>query len=457
MKNQVFNPYLPCYEYIADGEPRVFDGRLYIFGSHDKFGGKDYCENDYVTWSAPMDDLSDWRYEGVIFRKDQDPRPGNLYAPDVVQGMDGRYYLYYSKAGTSVISVAVCGTPAGQYEYLGDVSYPDGRILGEGPDEYYQFDPSVLIDEGRVWLYSGSGQYSQNKKDHQNRVGCMAIELEPDMLTVKQAPRILFPGSARFLTKTFFEGASARKINGIYYLIFPTNDLTGLNYATSKYPDRDFTLHGSVHSTSDIGLGNSSVRNPAYPLGNNHGGLVCIRGQWYIFDHRMTNRTLFSRQGVAEPVTIEPDGSIRQAEAISCGLNGGPLRAQGTYPAYIACSLLRGSLLSGCPYLTQDRPDGDVSARQYVAGIRRGSRVGYKYFDFPSEPVSFTVQYRCSGTGTLEILQSAGGAAVGSIAVSKAQQWREGTCTLQGAPGKNALFLRYSGSGSLDLMQFAFS
>lgn len=296
MKTQAFNPYLPCYEYIADGEPRVFDGRLYILGSHDKFDGKDYCENDYVTWSAPVDDLSDWRYEGVIFRRDQDPRPGNLYAPDVVQGMDGRYYLYYSKAGTSVIGVAVCDAPAGKYEYLGDVSYP---------------------------------------------------------------------------------------------------------------------------------------------LGNNHGGLVCIRGQWYIFDHRMTNRTLFSRQGVAEPVTIEPDGSIRQAEATSCGLNDGPLRAQGTYPAHIACNLMRGSLLSGCPYLTQDKPDGDPAARQYVAGVRRGSRVGYKYFDFPQETLTLTVQYRCSGTGKLEILQSAGGDAAGSIAVSKTQQWQEGACTLQGASGKN--------------------
>ena len=164
MKKQVFNPYLPCYEYIADGEPRVFDDRLYIFGSHDRFDGKDYCENDYVTWAAPVDDLSDWRYEGVIFRKDQDPRPGNLYAPDVVKGLDGRYYLYYSKADTSIISVAVCESPGGKYEYLGDVSYPDGRVMGEGADEYYHFDPSVLIDEGRVWLYSGSGQYSLKDK-----------------------------------------------------------------------------------------------------------------------------------------------------------------------------------------------------------------------------------------------------------------------------------------------------
>lgn len=456
MNKQVFNPYLPCYEYIADGEPRVFDDRLYIFGSHDKFDGKDYCENDYVTWSAPIHDLSDWRYEGVIFRKDQDPRPGNLYAPDVVQGLDGRYYLYYSKADTSVISVAVCDTPAGKYEYLGDVSYPDGRVMGEAAEEYYHFDPSVLIDDGRVWLYSGSGQYSLKDKTPQERVGCMAIELEQDMLTVKQAPKILLPGSKKFFTRTFFEGPSARKIGDLYYLVFPTQDMTGLNYATSRYPDRDFVLRDPIHSTSDIGIGNSSLRNPAYPLGNNHGGLVCIRDQWYIFDHRTTNKTMFSRQGVAEPVTIARDGSISRVESTSCGLNGGPLRGEGTYPAYIACNLLRGSLLSGGPYITQDKPDGDTSARQYVAGVRKGSRVGYKYFDFQGSEGTFTVQYRCSGKGKLEIMQSDGGPVVGSVAVSKTQQWCDGNCEIHVIPGKSALYFKYAGSGTLELMQFSF-
>ena len=39
MKNRVVNPYLPSYEYMPDGEPHLFEGRLYVFGSHDKFGG----------------------------------------------------------------------------------------------------------------------------------------------------------------------------------------------------------------------------------------------------------------------------------------------------------------------------------------------------------------------------------------------------------------------------------
>ena len=73
-----------------------------------------------------------------------------LFAPDVIRGRDGRFYLYYSVADSSIISVAVCDTPAGQYRYLGDVCYPDGRILGEAVGEYFQFDPSIYIeDDGR--------------------------------------------------------------------------------------------------------------------------------------------------------------------------------------------------------------------------------------------------------------------------------------------------------------------
>lgn len=72
-RNQAFNPYLPSFEYVPDGEPHVFGERIYIFGSHDRFDGKGFCLNDYVSYSAPVDDLTDWRYEGVIYRKEQDP------------------------------------------------------------------------------------------------------------------------------------------------------------------------------------------------------------------------------------------------------------------------------------------------------------------------------------------------------------------------------------------------
>lgn len=90
---QVYNPYLPLTEYVPDGEPHVFVGRLYIFGSHDRADGRAYCEQDYAVWSAPVSDPRDWRFDGVSYRKEQDPSNANgtmqLWAPDVAQGPDG--------------------------------------------------------------------------------------------------------------------------------------------------------------------------------------------------------------------------------------------------------------------------------------------------------------------------------------------------------------------------------
>ena len=79
MKKQAFNPYLPLNTYIPDGEPHVFGDRLYIFGSHDQEGGSGFCLLDYECWSAPVDDLADWRNEGTIYRAEQDPGRGEKY------------------------------------------------------------------------------------------------------------------------------------------------------------------------------------------------------------------------------------------------------------------------------------------------------------------------------------------------------------------------------------------
>ena len=72
---------------------------------------------------------------------------------------------------------------------------------------------------------------------------------------------------------------------------------------------------------------------------NNHGSIVQIGEDWYIFYHRHTNNTWYSRQGCAEKLQIMPDGSIPQVKITSCGLNGGPLEGKGEYPAYLACNL----------------------------------------------------------------------------------------------------------------------
>lgn len=484
MKRQCFNPYLPSWEYIPDAEPRLFDGRVYIYGSHDRFGSKEYCANDYVSWSAPEDDLSDWRYEGIIFRKDQTPwNTKNLlyYAPDVVQGTDGKYYLFYSVQNSSIASVAVCDTPAGKFEYLGDVHFPDGRVYGSNPEDWFLFDPAVLVDDdGRIYLYAGSGQPSNGNFGHEIK-GLFVMELSSDMLTIIGEPTIILPADFNPKRPNYWEGPSIRHIGKWYYLVYPATDITGLNYAMSLFPNKGFIHKGPIHSSSDIGLNGRKLMNAAYPMGNSHGGMVCVKGQWYIFDHRRTGETT-NRQPVAERIEIKEDGSISMVESTSCGLNEGPLRGIGTYPAYIACCLKSSGIFGlhnpmGGPYITQDGPDyepkepadGEVNVdteanapKARICGIKNGCVVGYKYFDL-TETKHITITAR-GGDGIMEILGSEDGQSVGEIRIS--HHWNNmgtdlNTAKLSqkaGCPvGRCPIFLRYKGRGNVELLQFTLS
>ena len=484
MKRQCFNPYLPSWEYIPDAEPRLFDGRVYIYGSHDRFGSKEYCANDYVSWSAPEDDLSDWRFEGIIFRKDQTPwNTKNLlyYAPDVVQGTDGKYYLFYSVQNSSIASVAVCDTPAGKFEYLGDVHFPDGRVYGSNPEDWFLFDPAVLVDDdGRIYLYAGSGQPSNGNFGHEIK-GLFVMELSSDMLTIIGEPTIILPADFNPKRPNYWEGPSIRHIGKWYYLVYPATDITGLNYAMSLFPDKGFIHKGPIHSSSDIGLNGRKLMNAAYPMGNSHGGMVCVKGQWYIFDHRRTGETT-NRQPVAERIEIKEDGSISMVESTSCGLNEGPLRGIGTYPAYIACCLKSSGIFGlhnpmGGPYITQDGPDyepkepadGEVNVdtetnapKARICGIKNGCVVGYKYFDL-TETKHITITAR-GGDGIMEILGSEDGQSVGEIRIS--HHWNNmgtdlNTAKLSqkaGCPASRCpLYLRYKGSGNVELLQFTLS
>ncbi|MCD7817778.1 MAG: family 43 glycosylhydrolase, partial [Lachnospiraceae bacterium] len=110
----------------------------------------------YAGWSAPIERLTEWRYEGVILEKGLDPLDPDgdksYYAPDVVQGPDGRFYLYYSIENSGIISVAVCGQPAGKFKFYGHVKVVDGHVLGSSEEEPLQFDPAVLVDGERVYM-----------------------------------------------------------------------------------------------------------------------------------------------------------------------------------------------------------------------------------------------------------------------------------------------------------------
>ena len=469
MEKQGFNPYLPSWEYIPDGEPYVFDNRVYVFGSHDRFNGYAYCLNDYVCWSAPVDDLSNWRYEGVIYKatdvENNEDRDSCLYAPDVAVGPDGRYYLYYVDSKRSVVSVAVCDTPAGKYEFYGYVQYPDGVRLGEREGDEPQFDPAVLVEGDKVYLYTGFCAIGDK-----SRSGAMVTVLSSaDMLTIIEDTVIIAPSEpyskgSGFEGHEFFEAPSIRKRGDTYYFIYSSILMHELCYATSKHPTKGFEYRGIIVSNCDIGI--STYKPPSKPMyygGNNHGSIVEINGKWYIFYHRHTNGTNFSRQGCLEEITFTEDGSIPQVEMTSCGPNGGPLKGLGEYPAYIACNLFcseesvytdfTGAWMNNqFPKITQDGKDGDEEIG-YIANMKASATAGFKYFDCKGvKKVKIKVRGYCKGD--FELRTSWDGPVLGRIPVVYSNVWKEYSADIKIPDGVHALYFTYTGEGSASLASF---
>lgn len=462
MKKQAFNPYLPSWEYIPDGEPYVFGDRVYVYGSHDFFNGFVFCQGDYVSWSAPVDDLSDWRYEGVIYPRNEDPmnKDGRmcLYAPDVTIGPDGRYYLYYVLDKVCVVSVAVCDTPAGKFEFLGYVHYPDGTRLGEKEGDEPAFDPGVLTEGDITYLYSGFCP-----RGDKSRTGAQVCILDKDMLTVIQSQKRIVPGieyekGTEYEGHAFFEAPSIRKIDDTYYFVYSSTLMHELCYATSKNPTEGFKYGGVIVSNNDMHIGGyKEAELPVAYGGNNHGGMVKIKDDWYIFYHRQTNGTWYSRQGCAEKIKINEDGSIDQVEITSCGLNGGALRCKEFYPAYIACHLFT---KDPCPYVTggdfpkimQDGKDGDEEIG-YIANMKDSATAGFKYIDF-KDVKQISIDVRGYGNGYFEVTTSIGGEVLAKLPVSNTNVWTTYTADIAIPDGIGSLYITYRGDSAPSLRGF---
>lgn len=481
---QVFNPYLPSYEYIPDGEPHVFGERLYVYGSHDRFNGKAFCYNDYVCYSAPLNDLSSWKYEGVIYRKNQTPPyysdKSILWAPDVARGKDGRYYLYFfvgeSHPHENKIQVAVAARPEGPYDYLGPVVYADGVALGERKGELKSFDPAIFVDDdGRVFLYSGFGakinnpfiQHGWKASDK----GPLVYELETDMLTVKKGPYFLgVPSRAEgtpYEGHAFFEASSLRKFNGKYYFIYSSEQGHELCYAISHFPDHDFSYGGTLVSIGDIGLNGRLKKDALNYTGNTHGSIAEVAGNYYVFYHRQTNLNQYSRQGCAERILMDDNGYFAQAEITSCGLNGKPLLGMGTYPARIACNLsskrgtrfygfLRRSFFQTHPYFTQEGKDREENPNQYIANLKDGAWCAFKSFKL-EEPRQIAVRVRTNGHGKIVVALEKGGPAIAEIALYPIKQYEDFVAPLLPVAGVHPLYFTYQGKGHVDFLSFTLS
>ena len=296
------NPYLPKWEYIPDGEPRVFGDRIYIYGSHDKAGNGEFCDCVLKCWSAPVTNPNEWVCHGDIFRvgktrdydSDTDYTTDNskLFAPDVIE-KDGKYYLYAYIEGQNGC-VAVSDRPEGPFKFLSQTKCNTPGAFNDG----IFIDPAVFVDDdGRAYIYCGylKSELAELNADNMYEVidGTIIKDFIPSEVDAE----------AGFDTneKLFFEAASMRKIGDTYYMIYSPNDCPKLAYATSDSPTGPFKFRGFI---IDSGAD--------YPGGNDHGSIMNVNGQWYVFYHRMTNGTIMSRRGCVEKIEILPDGSIQK-------------------------------------------------------------------------------------------------------------------------------------------------
>ena len=421
----VGNPYLPLWEHIPDGEPYVFEDpdqpgkqRVYIYGSHDDLVTA-YCGRDQVVWSASVDSLNNWRYDGVILVVDKNAKgepfdsagtADVLYAPDVTLSVDSTgkktYYLFPNdQTGYRNGLIAKSDRPDGPFEVCNWKDDDANQV-----DGIYGFDPAVFVDDdGRVYGYWGF--------EHS-----YAAEIDPaTMCTVKPGTQIIdgmISGRNEPGIFSFFEASSIRKIKDKYVFIYsrftkdgefglPVSNYT-LAYCYSDQPLGPWTYGGTIIDgrAREINEQGDTIAS-ATPDGNTHGSICEINGQWYVFYHRQTGTDEYARQAMVAPIEVkveEGEGGkveISEGEYNSQGfaLDGldpfechsagiccwytGPKVAEHNWPnntfygSYVASSYGTDSNFAE-PYDLKNNTN-------LVVNNTDGSIVGYKYFNFDAE------------------------------------------------------------------------
>lgn len=462
------NPYLPLWEFIPDGEPYVFEDpdqpgqyRVYVYGSHDNLVTR-YCGLDQVVWSAPVDNLKDWRFDGIIFESKTNAagellNPNGegdlLFAPDVTLVTDANgkktYYLYPNVQNGS------------RQGLIAKSDRPDGPFVTcnwdeENHNETYgilRFDPGVFVDDdGRVYGYWGFER-------------SYGAELDPStMCTVKPGTEVvedMVSGRYQEGEFSFFEASSIRKIKDKYVFVYSRFTKDGefglgvtnytLAYAYSNQPLGPWTYGGTIiDGRGKEPLGDGNYRITACPSGNTHGSICEINGKWWVFYHRQAGTTEYSRQAMVAPIEVEvvegPDGYVKisEGEYTSEGFETEGLNPFEWHPAGIAC------YYTGPEPAYQEYPnviypgshteiiridyDGQTPVydpsinRCYMVNNVNGSVVGYKYFDFSktyrNKDLSLRINYIPQGIdGEVEIwlrrpTAEEGGEMIGSLIVS---------------------------------------
>ena len=275
-------------QFTADPTARVFNGKMYLFPSHDipapeSFPRKDwFCMADYHVFSSS--DLTDWTDHGVIVSQENvawvNPTSFSMWAPDCIE-RNGKYYFYFPanvKSGRGFgIGVAIADKPEGPYTPLPE---PIANVMG--------IDPSVFIDkDGQAYIYYSLGRiFAARLKDNMT-------ELASEPVVVGDLP-----------TKGLVEGPFFFERNGIYYMTYPhvENTIERLEYAIGDNPLGPFRVTGVIMDETPMGTW------------TNHHSLVQYNDQWYLFYHNSAYSPNFdkNRSVCIDSLFFNDDGTIRK-------------------------------------------------------------------------------------------------------------------------------------------------
>lgn len=342
------NPYLPLWEHVPDGEPRVFEDpdnpgkfRAYIIGSHDVAYTR-YCGPDIRMWSAPVEDLSQWRDEGPIFTHYVNGQWDTMFAPDLVEvknRITGKktYWLYPHSRGWQRVPMVCRGDrPDGPFTPVNLTE--DGTKCV--PGSFIDFDPSVFVenitdkkdkdyDKGfRAYVFYGF-QHSTAVELDQNTMYSKREGTEPidPFIPASSADGRLLdkPGSEykalyegqNPLDFNFFEASSIRQVGNKYVMVFSGysgkeyglgNTNSALRYAYGDSPLGPWRSGGVLVDSRGVVLNEDGTKLITTNFGHNtHGSLQEINGQWYVFYHRPPRGFGNARQSMVAPVKITCD------------------------------------------------------------------------------------------------------------------------------------------------------
>ncbi len=416
------NPILPLKDHVPDVEAKVFsDGKVYLYGSFDLTGNTEYCSQDYYVFSS-VDFLHFEKSElALTTRGGEIPfAAGALYAPDCME-KDGRYYLYFCTSdGGEGVAESLCAT--------GPFRNPL-PVAGAHPS---QIDPTVFVDDdGAVYYYWG--QFALKGARLKENLHELEMDTYQDQILTEEE-------------HGFHEGASICKRNGIYYLLYTDisrGRATCLSYATSGSPLGPFQKGGVI-------IDNTGCDPESW---NNHGSLCEIQGQWYVFYHRSTHNSKFSRRVCVEPIFFEEDGSIREVEMT---VNGQEERIESTRKLEAS----RASRLDGSVYVEASMQDGNY--RESLTGIHDQDWAEYRYLDFQGETLFCIEAGSWTYGGTVELhLDSPDGLMIGTVKIGATGGWNQHevfTCPVRQVEGRRALYLKFRGDENrlMDVGRFWF-